>query len=156
MTSFSEKLMAAYGRNEPIKNKKCFIQGLFTPPLLLRENPTVFVLSESVSHFCTEALRGAIDRCVHASMGGGIRLCLNPCLSGEDRGAERKGARGATRSHAQGRSPEHGEDCEHGAKRSLAAALGAAPPAISNEVSPLGLAFSTRRSRLKEGYLYPV
>jgi hypothetical protein len=52
---------------------------------------------------------------------------MQPCLSGEERGAERqrrpKAGTGATQSHAQ--RSEHGEDCED---PPFDASLGAAPP----------------------------
>lgn len=48
---------------------------------------------------------------------------MQPCLSGEDRGAERQGRRSRDRSHAQQR--EHGED------QPLAASLWGSAPSLS-------------------------
>jgi len=118
LTSFRE---TAYTGSNPVTSTKSYGGVAQRESSRLKSNATPF--SGRVAFFRQRFF------------GGGIRLCLNPCLSGEDRGAERKGPRGATRSHAQRRRREHGEDCEHGAKRSLVAPLGAAPPALLSRMS---------------------
>ena len=74
-------------------------------------------------------------------MARGFRQMPEPLPVGETGGQSCRGRAeqpGATRSAVR---REHGEDCEHGAKRSLVAALGAAPPVLRREVSPKGWPF---------------